>query len=236
MTTIDNATIMAKGQTALDNERKAEERKAAAKAAKAAYVNGKTMLDILKNPAVAYTYGDAEYTAYVCAADMLDKTDKRHTLGNGRQVTDAEMFALHLKKLVNYVAADAMRNIGANAPRLSRADGLKHVAAMAIMLGYADYKADNRDFEYIGIGMKKLNRDGDITISTAKKAVCALFRAKLNGVNVRVLINGGKVEFNAEYVKAQADAEKKAGKADAEKKESKKAGKKAGKKAEKKEN
>ena len=35
-TTIDNATIMAKGQTALDNERKAEERKAAAKAAKAA--------------------------------------------------------------------------------------------------------------------------------------------------------------------------------------------------------
>lgn len=161
---------------------------------------------------MAYTYGDAEYTAYVCAADMLDKTDKRHTLGNGRQVTDAEMFALHLKKLVNYVAADAMRNIGANAPRLSRADGLKHVAAMATMLGYADYKADNRDFEYIGIGMKKLNRDGDITISAAKKAVCALFRAKLNGVNVRVLINGGKVEFNAEYVKAQADAEKKAGK------------------------
>ena len=98
ITTIDNATIMAKGQTALDNERKAEERKAAAKAAKAAYVNGKTTLDILKNPAVAYTYGDAEYTAYVCAADMLDKTDKRHTLGNGRQVTDAEMFALHLKK------------------------------------------------------------------------------------------------------------------------------------------
>lgn len=48
MTTIDNATIMAKGQTALDNERKAEERKAAAKAAKAAYVNGKTTLDILK--------------------------------------------------------------------------------------------------------------------------------------------------------------------------------------------
>lgn len=228
MTTIDNATIMAKGQTALDNERKAEERKAAAKAAKAAYVNGKTTLDILKAPAVAYTYGDAEYTAFVCAADMLDKTDKRHTLGNGRQVTDAEMFALHLKKLVNYVAADAMRNIGANAPRLSRADGLKHVAAMATMLGYADYKADNRDFEYIGIGMKKLNRDGDITISAAKKAVCALFRAKLNGVNVRVLINGGKVEFNAEYVKAQADAEKKAGKADAEKK--------AGKKAEKKEN
>lgn len=228
MTTIDNATIMAKGQTALDNERKAEERKAAAKAAKAAYVNGKTTLDILKNPAVAYTYGDAEYTAYVCAADMLDKTDKRHTLGNGRQVADAEMFALHLKKLVNYVAADAMRNIGANAPRLSRADGLKHVAAMATMLGYADYKADNRDFEYIGIGMKKLNRDGDITISAAKKAVCALFRAKLNGVNVRVLINGGKVEFNAEYVKAQVDAEKKAGKADASKK--------AGKKAEKKEN
>lgn len=228
MTTIDNATIMAKGQTALDNERKAEERKAAAKAAKAAYVNGKTTLDILKAPAVAYTYGDAEYTAFVCAADMLDKTDKRHTLGNGRQVTDAEMFALHLKKLVNYVAADAMRNIGANAPRLSRADGLKHVAAMAAMLGYADYKADNRDFEYIGIGMKKLNRDGDITISAAKKAVCALFRAKLNGVNVRVLINGGKVEFNAEYVKAQADAEKKAGKADADKK--------AGKKAEKKEN
>lgn len=225
---IDNATIIAKGQTALDNERKAEERKAAAKAAKAAYVNGKTTLDILKAPAVAYTYGDAEYTAYVCAADMLDKTDKRHTLGNGRQVTDAEMFALHLKKLVNYVAADAMRNIGANAPRLSRADGLKHVAAMATMLGYADYKADNRDFEYIGIGMKKLNRDGDITISAAKKAVCALFRAKLNGVNVRVLINGGKVEFNAEYVKAQADAEKKAGKADASKK--------AGKKAEKKEN
>lgn len=215
---IDNATIMAKGQTALDNERKAEERKAAAKAAKAAYVNGKTTLDILKAPAVAYTYGDTEYTAFVCAADMLDKTDKRHTLGNGRQVTDAEMFALHLKKLVNYVAADAMRNIGANAPRLSRADGLKHVAAMATMLGYADYKADNRDFEYIGIGMKKLNRDGDITISAAKKAVCALFRAKLNGVNVRVLINGGKVEFNAEYVKAQADAEKKAGKK-AEKKE-----------------
>ena len=152
------------------------------------------------------------------AADMLDKTDKRHTLGNGRQVTDAEMFALHLKKLVNYVAADAMRNIGANAPRLSRADGLKHVTAMATMLGYADYKADNRDFEYIGIGMKKLNRDGDITISAAKKAVCALFRAKLNGVNVRVLINGGKVEFNAEYVKAQANAEKKAGKK-AEKKE-----------------
>lgn len=223
---IDNATIMAKGQTALDNERKAEERKAAAKAAKAAYVNGKTTLDILKAPAVAYTYGDAEYTAFVCAADMLDKTDKRHTLGNGRQVTDAEMFALHLKKLVNYVAADAMRNIGANAPRLSRADGLKHVAAMAAMLGYADYKADNRDFEYIGIGMKKLNRDGDITISAAKKAVCALFRAKLNGVNVRVLINGGKVEFNAEYVKAQADAEKKAGKADADKKASKKAEKK----------
>ena len=221
ITTIDNATIMAKGQTALDNERKAEERKAAAKAAKAAYVNGKTTLDILKNPAVAYTYGDAEYTAYVCAADMLDKTDKRHTLGNGRQVTDAEMFALHLKKLVNYVAADAMRNIMANAPRLSRADGLKHVTAMATMLGYADYKADNRDFEYIGIGMKKLNRDGDITISAAKKAVCALFRAKLNGVNVRVLINGGKVEFNAEYVKAQADAEKKASKADAEKKASK---------------
>lgn len=223
---IDNATIMAKGQTALDNERKAEERKAAAKAAKAAYVNGKTTLDVLKAPAVAYTYGDAEYTAFVCAADMLDKTDKRHTLGNGRQVTDAEMFALHLKKLVNYVAADAMRNIGANAPRLSRADGLKHVAAMATMLGYADYKADNRDFEYIGIGMKKLNRDGDITISAAKKAVCALFRAKLNGVNVRVLINGGKVEFNAEYVKAQADADKKAGKADAEKKASKKAEKK----------
>ena len=223
---IDNATIMAKGQTALDNERKAEERKAAAKAAKAAYVNGKTTLDILKAPAVAYTYGDAEYTAFVCAADMLDKTDKRHTLGNGRQVTDAEMFALHLKKLVNYVAADAMRNIGANAPRLSRADGLTHVAAMAAMLGYADYKADNRDFEYIGIGMKKLNRDGDITISAAKKAVCALFRAKLNGVNVRVLINGGKVEFNAEYVKAQADAEKKAGKADADKKASKKAEKK----------
>lgn len=47
-TTIDNATIMAKGQTALDNERKAEERKAAAKAAKAAYVNGKATLDILK--------------------------------------------------------------------------------------------------------------------------------------------------------------------------------------------
>lgn len=225
-TIIDNATIMAKGQTALDNERKAEERKAAAKAAKAAYVNGKTTLDILKNPAVAYTYGDAEYTAFVCAADMLDKTDKRHTLGNGRQVTDAEMFALHLKKLVNYVAADAMRNIGANAPRLSRADGLKHVAAMATMLGYADYKADNRDFEYIGIGMKKLNRDGDITISAAKKAVCALFRAKLNGVNVRVLINGGKVEFNAEYVRAQTDAEKKAGKADAAKKASKKAEKK----------
>lgn len=223
---IDNATIIAKGQTALDNERKAEERKAAAKAAKVAYVNGKTTLDILKNPAVAYTYGDAEYTAFVCAADMLDKTDKRHTLGNGRQVTDAEMFALHLKKLVNYVAADAMRNIGANAPRLSRADGLKHVAAMATMLGYADYKADNRDFEYIGIGMKKLNRDGDITISAAKKAVCALFRAKLNGVNVRVLINGGKVEFNAEYVKAQTDAEKKAGKADAAKKASKKAEKK----------
>ena len=220
-TIIDNATIMAKGQTALDNERKAEERKAAAKAAKAAYVNGKTTLDILKSPAVAYTYGDAEYTAYVCAADMLDKTDKRHTLGNGRQVTDAEMFALHLKKLVNYVAADAMRNIGANAPRLSRADGLKHVTAMATMLGYADYKADNRDFEYIGIGMKKLNRDGDITISAAKKAVCALFRAKLNGVNVRVLINGGKVEFNAEYVKAQADAEKKASKADKKKKASK---------------
>ena len=220
-TIIDNATIMAKGQTALDNERKAEERKAAAKAAKAAYVNGKTTLDILKAPAVAYTYGDAEYTAYVCAADMLDKTDKRHTLGNGRQVTDAEMFALHLKKLVNYVAADAMRNIGANAPRLSRADGLKHVTAMATMLGYADYKADNRDFEYIGIGMKKLNRDGDITISAAKKAVCALFRAKLNGVNVRVLINGGKVEFNAEYVKAQADAEKKTSKADKKKKASK---------------
>ncbi len=221
MTTIDNATIIAKGQAALDAERKTEERKAAAKAAKAAYVNGKTTLDILKAPAVAYTYGDAEYTAYVCASDMLDKTEKRHTLGNGRQVTDAEMFALHLKKLVNYVAADAMRNIGANAPRLSRADGLKHVAAMATMLGYTDYKADNRDFEYIGIGMKKLNRDGDITISAAKKAVCALFRAKLNGVNVRVLINGGKVEFNAEYVKAQADAEKKAGKNEkkAEKKE-----------------
>lgn len=221
---IDNTTIMAKGQTALENERKAAERKAAAKAAKAAYIDGKTTLDILKNPAVVYTYEDVAYTTYAYAPDMLDKTNKRHTMGNGKQITDAEMFALHLKKLANYMAADAMRNIGANAPRLSRADGLKHVVAMATMLGYTDYKADNRDFEYIGIGMKKLNRDGDITISAAKKAVCALFRAKLNGVNVRVLINGGKVEFNAEYMRAQADAEKKAGKAE-----------KKGKKAEKKE-
>ena len=59
-----------------------------------------------------------------------------------------------------------------------------------------------------------------------------MFRAKLNNVNVRVLINGGKVEFNDEYVKAQADAEK-AAIADAKKAAAEKAAKAAEKAKEK---
>ena len=231
-TTISIDTLAAKGRETLEAERKLAERKAAAKAAVAAYIDGKAALDVLKNPVVEYIYEDATYTAYANAVDMLDNTEKKHTMPNGKVITDRGLFNAHLKRLVDYVAADAMRDIGAKAPRLARNDGLKHMAAMATLLGYTAYKADNRDFDYIGIGMKKLNRDGDITISAAKRAICTLFRAKLNNVNVRVLINGGKVEFNEEYVKAQADAEK-AAIADAKKAAAEKAAKAAEKAKEK---
>ena len=231
-TTISIDTLTAKGREALEAERKQAERKAAAKAAITAYIDGKAALDILKNPVVAYTYEDETYTAYANAVDMLDNTEKKHTMPNGKVITDRGLFNAHLKRLVDYVAADAMRDIGAKAPRLARNDGLKHIAAMATLLGYTAYKADNRDFDYIGIGMKKLNRDGDITISAAKRVICTLFRAKLNNINVRVLINGGKVEFNEEYVKAQADAEK-AAIADAKKAAAEKAAKTAEKAKEK---
>lgn len=231
-TTISIDTLAAKGRETLEAERKLAERKAAAKAAVTAYIDGKTALDVLKNPVVEYTYEGETYTAYANAVDMLDNTEKKHTMPNGKVITDRGLFNAHLKRLVDYVAADAMRDIGAKAPRLARNDGLKHIAAMATLLGYTAYKADNRDFDYIGIGMKKLNRDGDITISAAKHAICTLFRAKLNNVNVRVLINGGKVEFNDEYVKAQMDAEK-AAIADAKKAAAEKAAKAAEKAKEK---
>ena len=231
-TTISIDTLAAKGRETLEAERKLAERKAAAKAAVAAYIDGKAALDVLKNPVVEYIYEDATYTAYANAVDMLDNTEKKHTMPNGKVITDRGLFNAHLKRLVDYVAADAMRDIGAKAPRLARNDGLKHMAAMATLLGYTAYKADNRDFDYIGIGMKKLNRDGDITIGAAKRAICTLFRAKLNNINVRVLINGGKVEFNEEYVKAQADAEK-AAIADAKKAAAEKAAKAAEKAKEK---
>lgn len=231
-TTISIDTLTAKGREAFEAERKLAERKAAAKAAVAAYIDGKTALDVLKNPVVEYTYEDETYTAYANAVDILDNTEKKHTMPNGKVITDRGLFNAHLKRLVDYVAADAMRDIGAKAPRLARNDGLKHIAAMATLLGYTAYKADNRDFDYIGIGMKKLNRDGDITISAAKRAICTLFRAKLNNINVRVLINGGKVEFNEEYVKAQIDAEK-AAIADAKKVAAEKAAKAAEKAKEK---
>lgn len=231
-TTISIDTLTAKGREALEAERKLAERKAAAKTAITAYIDGKTALDVLKNPVVEYTYEGETFTAYANAVDILDNTEKKHTMPNGKVITDRGLFNAHLKRLVDYVAADAMRDIGAKAPRLARNDGLKHIAAMATLLGYTAYKADNRDFDYIGIGMKKLNRDGDITISAAKRAICTLFRAKLNNVNVRVLINGGKVEFNEEYVKAQADAEK-AAIADAKKAAAEKAAKAAEKAKEK---
>ena len=231
-TTISIDTLTAKGREAFEAERKLTERKAAAKAAVAAYIDGKAALDVLKHPVVEYTYEGETYTAYVNAVDILDNTEKKHTMPNGKVITDRGLFNAHLKRLVDYVAADAMRDIGAKAPRLARNDGLKHIAAMATLLGYTAYKADNRDFDYIGIGMKKLNRDGDITISAAKRAICTLFRAKLNNVSVRVLINGGKVESNEEYVKAQADAEK-AAIADAKKAAAEKAAKAAEKAKEK---
>lgn len=231
-TTISIDTLTAKGREVLEAERKQAERKAAAKTAVTAYIDGKAALDVLKNPVVEYTYEGETYTAYANAVDMLDNTEKKHTMPNGKVITDRGLFNAHLKRLVDYVAADAMRDIGAKAPRLARNDGLKHIAAMATLLGYTAYKADNRDFDYIGIGMKKLNRDGDITISTAKRAICTLFRAKLNNINVRVLINGGKVEFNEEYVKAQIDAEK-AAIADAKKAAAEKAAKAAEKAKEK---
>lgn len=231
-TTISIDTLTAKGREALEAERKLAERKTAAKAAVAAYIDGKAALDVLKHPVVEYTYEGETFTAYANAVDILDNTEKKHTMPNGKVITDRGLFNAHLKRLVDYVAADAMRDIGAKAPRLARNDGLKHIAAMATLLGYTAYKADNRDFDYIGIGMKKLNRDGDITISAAKRAICTLFRAKLNNVNVRVLINGGKVEFNEEYVKAQIDAEK-AAIADAKKAAAEKAAKAAEKAKEK---
>ena len=66
---------------------------------------------------------------------------------------------------------------------------------------------DKRDLDYIVMGMTGHNADADIRINAARKAVNNLFRVKLNGGNVRVMLQG-KTEFSGGYLKAKADKEK----------------------------
>lgn len=184
--------IIAKGQQALENETKATEKRQAAKAAVEAYKQGKQIVEVLANPVVAYEYDGAEYTANIDATSILENK-KGYTILCG--------------KLADAVAADACRTLGNNAPRIDRNKALTIITNMAKMLGYTDYTADKRDFDYVVMGMTGHNADADIRIKAARKAVNNLFRIKLNGGNVRVMLQGN-TEFNGDYLKAKADKEK----------------------------
>lgn len=207
--------IISKGKAALEAEAAKQELQEVRKAAIAEYLQGKSPIDILRNPAVTYTYDGKEYAAILEASDLLDSKQKLAIYGN-RSAKAAYNRAL--SRLADCVAADAAQTLGKNAPRIARTDGLGVLKHLASYLGYEDYAADKRDFDYIAMGMTGINKEADIQVKAAKKAVSSLFRVKLNGGNVRVMMRGG-VEFSLEYMntKAQKEREEAARQAEKEK-------------------
>ncbi len=167
-------------------------RKAAARAAIAAYTAGKTPLEVLRAPRVRYEFAGETLGVYANAAKLLDNAEKKNTLISGERLTDRQLFNSHLKRLTERISADA-----SGARRLNRAAGLSHVAAMARMLGYFDYHADSRDFDYLALAMQQ-NGGSEVTAGAATKAVCALFSAKLNNINALELIDAAEPQAGAE--------------------------------------
>lgn len=218
------ADMMALGVSAYNAKMQTAARRNAAKDAIAAYMAAHTAREILAAPAVTYTHEGDTYTAYITPAAKLDNETKRHDVGTGTALTDRQLLNAHAKKLALCVAADVARNIcNVNAPRTARKDGFRHIKAMATLLGYPEYPADNaRDWDYLKIGMERLTATGDITINAALKAVCKLLYVRLNNINVRVLLNGGKIEYNPEAAKKQEVKNPTAKKQDAKKQEAKK--------------
>ena len=223
------ADMIALGVSAYNAKMQTAARRNAAKDAIAAYMATHTAREILAAPAVTYTHEGNTYTAYITPAAKLDNETRRHDVGTGTALTDRQLLNLHAKKLALCVAADAARNIcNINAPRTARKNGFMHVAAMAKLLGYPEYPADNaRDWDYLKIGMERLTAAGDIAINAALKAVCKMLYVRLNNINVRVLLNGGKVEYSVDLGKKKPEKK-------ADKKVEKKAEKQSAKKPEKK--
>lgn len=196
--------IISKGKAALEAEAAKQELQEVRKAAIAEYLQGKTAIDILQNPAVTYTYDSKEYTAILDASDLLDSKQKLAIYGN-RSAKAAYNRAL--SRLADCVAADAAQTLGKNAPRIARAEGLGVLKQLASYLGYEEYTADKRDFDYISMGMTGINKEADVQVKAAKKAVASLFRVKLNGGNVRVMMRGG-IEFSLAYMDTKAQKER----------------------------
>lgn len=215
-TTTDD--IIALGVSAYNAKMQTAARRNAAKTAITAYMAAHTAREILAAPAVTYTHEGNTYTAYITPAVKLDNETRRHDVGTGTALTDRQLLNLHAKKLSMCIAADAARNIcNVNAPRTARKDGFAHIKAMAVLMGYPEYPADNaRDWDYLKIGMERLTAAGDIAVNAALKAVCKLLYVRLNNINVRVLLNGGKVEYTVDLSKKDAK------KPDAKKQETKK--------------
>lgn len=212
------ADMIALGVSAYNAKMQTAARRNAAKTAITAYMAAHTAREILAAPAVTYTHEGNTYTAYITPAVKLDNETRRHDVGTGTALTDRQLLNAHAKKLALCVAADAARNIcNVNAPRTARKDGFAHIKAMAVLMGYPEYPADNaRDWDYLKIGMERLTAAGDIAVNAALKAVCKLLYVRLNNINVRVLLNGGKVEYTVDLSKKDAK------KPDAKKQETKK--------------
>lgn len=203
-TTVDD--MIALGVSAYNAKMQTAARRNTAKAAIAAYMAAHTAREILAAPAVTYTHEGNTYTAYITPAVKLDNETRRHDVGTGTALTDRQLLNLHAKKLSMCIAADAARNIcNVNAPRTARKDGFAHIKAMAVLMGYPEYPADNaRDWDYLKIGMERLTAAGDIAVNAALKAVCKLLYVRFNNINVRVLLNGGKVEYTVDLAKKEA--------------------------------
>lgn len=147
---------------------------------------------MLRAPRVRYEFAGETLGVYANAAKLLDNAEKKNTLISGERLTDRQLFNSHLKRLAERISADA-----SGARRLNRAAGLSHVAAMARMLGYFDYHADSRDFDYLALAMQQ-NGGSEVTAGAATKAVCALFSAKLNNINALELIDAAEPQAGAE--------------------------------------
>lgn len=198
--------ILAKGQKVIDAETKAQERRDAAKVAVTEYIKGKSLVDLLKNPVVTFECNGESCRTIVDPSSLLDNSKVEPGHKNTKQ-----QYTYLLGKLADAVAADAARTLGKNAPRIDRNKGVEILKNLATMLGYTDYTTDKRDFDYIGFGMKNLDADADVRIRATRKTVNKLFRARLNGWNVRILMQGG-VEYSADYLQAKNNAEKEAAK------------------------